>query len=288
MNYRLVALDLDGTSLTSEGKITRRLLRAVREARARGVTVTVATARRWTGAAPYARELGVEGAIILYDGALARAYPDGTVEMARPLDPSVTQRAAESLAARGLQVVAQIGAAGGERLVVGDNAGDARWMSAYLANFPQQVTRAPLTELASAAPDTLRLVSFGPEPLLRASLDALGGLEASWQVLPQGSYDIGELTVFSREASKGTGLRWLAGELGVPMTETMAVGDHVNDVSMLRAAGLGVAMGNADPEVQAIADAVTASNDEDGAALAIERYILDVDDFASEVVEETA
>lgn len=288
MSYRLVALDLDGTSLTSDGQITRRLSRAVREAQARGVIVTLATARRWIGATPYAEQLGVEGALILYDGAMARAYPGGGVEMARPLDPSVTQRAAESLAARGLEVVAQVGGPDGERLVVGETAADSPWIDAYLARFPQQVTRVALADLASAAAETLRLVSFGPEELLRASLDALDGLEAGWQVLPQGSYDIGELTVFAREVSKGAGLRWLAASLGISMAQTMAIGDHVNDLSMLRAAGLGVAMGNADPEIQAAANAVTASNDEDGAALAIERYILDDDGAATAAEEETA
>lgn len=288
MNYRLVALDLDGTSLTSDGKITRRLSRAVREAQARGVVVTLATARRWTGATPYARVLGVEGALILYDGAMARAYPGGAVEMARPLDARLAQRAAEALAARGLRVVAQVGGPDAERLFVSDTAGDSPWIDAYLANFPQQVTRVALSDLASAAPEALRLVSFGPEAMLRASLDALDGLEAGWQVLPQGSYGVGELTIFAREASKGAGLRWLAASLGMSMAQTIAIGDHVNDLSMLRAAGLGVAMGNADPEIQAAANAVTASNDEDGAALAIERYILDNDSAAIAAEEETA
>lgn len=287
-DYRLVGLDLDGTTLTTDGAISRRTKRAVHEARERGVVVTLVTARRWIGAAAYAGELGIEGPIILYDGALARAHPDGAVEMAQPLDARVTQRAAEALTARGLEVAAQVSDAGGERLVVGEGAESSPWLSSYLTMFSQQVTHASLTGLAAAATDTMRLVAFGPEPMLRAALDALDGLDASWQVLPQGSYSTGELTVFAREVSKGAGLRWLAARLGVPLAQTMAIGDHLNDLSMLRAAGLGVAMGNADPEIQAAANVVTATNDDDGVAQAIERYILDADDAADESAEETA
>ena len=63
--------------------------------------------------------------------------------------------------------------------------------------------------------------------------------------------------------------------LGVDPVRTMAIGDRGNDISMLRAAGFGVAMGDAPQEVKDAADIVTASNREDGAALAIERYVLE-------------
>ncbi|MGH2504114.1 MAG: HAD family hydrolase, partial [Ktedonobacterales bacterium] len=249
--YRLVALDLDGTALTSEGQISQRLLRAVRAARVRGAVVTLATARRWVGAAPLAEALGIEAAIILYDGATARAFPGGEVELAHALGPRVAQRAAEALAARGLQVVAQVGGVGGERLIACEGAAHPQWMGSYLASFPQQVTYAPLADLASAAPETLRLVSFGPEAWLRSALEALADVSAGRQILSEGSYGISELTVFSPEASKGSGVRWLAARLGIPMAQTLAIGDGVNDISMLRAAGLGVAMGGAEPEVRA-------------------------------------
>ena len=75
-------------------------------------------------------------------------------------------------------------------------------------------------------------------------------------------------------AHKGAALRQLADYLGVPMSATMACGDGLNDLSMLREAGLGVAMANACPEVRAAADVETLSCDEDGVARAIERFCL--------------
>lgn len=80
--------------------------------------------------------------------------------------------------------------------------------------------------------------------------------------------------MFSPSASKGQALTALADSLGISLEETMAVGDGVNDVSMLRAAGLGVAMGQAPRRVRASADLVTASNAEDGLAQVIEDVIL--------------
>lgn len=76
-------------------------------------------------------------------------------------------------------------------------------------------------------------------------------------------------------ASKGQALAFLARKLGVSQAETMAIGDQDNDVDMVAWAGLGIAMGNASAAVKAAANHVTATIAEDGAALAIERFILE-------------
>lgn len=286
---RLVALDMDGTILAPDGSLSERVKRAVRAAQARGVVVALATARRWTGTAPIAQELGLSGSLILYDGALARSFPDGEIQLCRALDAAHAQDAAQALAAHELQVAAQYSGARGERLVASEAAPHPRWMGAYLENFRDQTTFVPLERLTEVCPETLRLVSFGPIKRLRAALDALGEAPVGRQILPSGNYGIAELTVFAPDASKGAGLRWLAQRLGIPMAATLAIGDGVNDMSMLREAGLGVAMGNAAPEVRQAANAVTAANDEDGAALAIERYALDGDyPYTDEETEETA
>lgn len=75
-------------------------------------------------------------------------------------------------------------------------------------------------------------------------------------------------------ASKGAALKALAAHLGVAVADTMAFGDMTNDASMIRAAGLGVAMGNATPALKEIADFVTDTNDEDGVAKALEKFVF--------------
>lgn len=282
---RLIALDLDGTLLMSDGALSTRVERAIREARSRDVVVTIATARRWTGATPFARQLDLTGPLILYDGSLVRKFPNGETQLQRTLDPEQAQRAAETIAQWELQVVAQHASPHGERLVASEDPPHPKWMGPYLASFHEQATHVPLGRIATESPETLRLVSFGPIERLRSAFDALGDAPVGRQILPLGSYGLAELTIFSPDSSKGSGLRWLAQRLGVPMSQTLAIGDGVNDVSMLRSAGLGVAMGNAAPEIQAEANAVTTSNDEDGVALAIERYVLDGEGF--EAADET-
>ncbi len=84
-----------------------------------------------------------------------------------------------------------------------------------------------------------------------------------------------ECAVTSREATKQRALARLCADFQIPAESVMAVGDSRNDVPMLRWAGLGVAMGNALPEVQQSVRYVTRTNDEDGVALAIERFALD-------------
>ena len=76
------------------------------------------------------------------------------------------------------------------------------------------------------------------------------------------------------EASKSKGLEALCRHLGIPLSRTVAVGDGGNDLDLMEAAGFSVAMGNAEDDVRAVADATTEDNDHDGAARAVARYLL--------------
>lgn len=284
--YRLVALDLDGTTLMPDGSLSPRMLQAVTRARARGVTVTLATARRWTGASGIAAELGHNGPLILYDGAIQRDFPDGATLIEHVLRPGVVQHVADILARHELQVVTQHSGSA-ERLIASASPRHPAWMQAYISAFPEQITQAPLNRIGEAYDGALRVVSIGPERRLMAAFEELATLPVGRQILAHGSYGSAELTVFSPEASKGAALAWLAARLDIPLTETLAMGDGVNDISMLRIAGLGVAMGNATADVKTAAKAVTRSNAQDGAALAIERYVLG-EDAELEEAEATA
>jgi len=82
------------------------------------------------------------------------------------------------------------------------------------------------------------------------------------------------IEIMSDSGHKGTGLREMAKHFGIPMENTVAIGDNFNDVPMLEVAGLSVAMGNAEPEVKALCDVVTRGNDEDGVAFAIREFVL--------------
>ncbi len=272
-DFRLLALDLDGTTLLPDSTLSARVIQAVEQARARGISVALATARRWTGAAPVAAALGHAGPVIIYDGAVEREFPAGQTVSSHMLSSDLVQQVADLLGEHELQVVSQHSGEH-ERMMASDAPPHPEWTEMYIREFPDQLTMAPLAQIGSAFGDTVRIVSFGPESRLRVAYDALGSLPVGRQILPHGSYGTAELTVFSPSASKGAALAWLAERQGIPLAETMAIGDGVNDISMFRIAGFGVAMDNASPDVKLAADAVTESNVRDGVALAIERYLL--------------
>lgn len=286
-----MAADLDGTLLDSRGKLSPRTLAVARRLRDAGVVLAPATSRRWAGAAPVARALDLTGPLILYDGAQIVSYPDGAILATDALAAETARRAAAVIATWGLQPIAQFSDAAGERLVVGTSTPESPpepgWAGRYLATFAAQVSHAPLAALAAEGLDPVRVVAFGPLALLRRAAVELAVLGCGRQLLLAGSYGTAELAVFSRTASKGAALLTLARRLGIPRAETLAIGDGSNDLSMLRSAGLGIAMANAPRRVRAAAGACTVSNDEDGAAFALERYLLAPDaageDTAGEV-----
>ncbi len=274
---RLVAADLDGTLLDAAGRASAATRDAVRALREAGVTLALATARRYTGAAPAAEELGHLGPVIVYDGALSCAYPSAEALEREALPAPVARAAAAVIASHGLRPLAQYWDAGTERLCIGPAVVGAAHEATYLAHYTQQVTEMPLEQLCADGEHPLRLVAFGPLARLTATAHDLRHTACGVQVLPMGSYGTAELTVFSPAASKGAALRALARRLDIPLEATFAIGDGLNDRSLFAAAGFSVAMSGAPDALLRLADAVAPPNDHDGAATALRRYVLDRD-----------
>ena len=272
--YRLLMLDIDGTLLNEQGEITPRTHRAIQQAQAAGVMIVLATARRHYSAARFAAELGLHGPVVSYDGALIREHPSGERWHSDPLAALVGQAAVDAITRHGLQPLAQYNLADGERILTGPEVGDMIWETSYFDIFASQLERHPLNELCAGQADPLRVVAFGPVERLERIADELRPLPCALYLNPLGSYGSAELSVMSPTVGKGSALSLLSNRLGITLSETMALGDSFNDISMLRLAGLGVAMGQAPAEVRAVARALTLPNTEDGAAHAIERYLL--------------
>lgn len=278
---RLVATDVDGTLLDPQGCLTPRTRAAVQAATAAGVTIALATARRWTGASLAAAQFNFQGPLIIFDGAMIRSYPGGQILNSSPFDRVTAQRAAEAMVEYGLQPVMQFCDQDAETLRVADGAAHPTWTAEYLAAFRVQIEFCPAAELCDVVADPMRLVAFAPVSILRRVAVDLATRECGRQLLLTGNFGMAELTLFAADASKGKALATLASSLDVPLEETMAIGDGLNDISMLRTAGLGVAMGHAPRRVRAIADVVTASNVEDGMAQALEAYVLGAEPLAT-------
>lgn len=273
-DIKLIIIDIDGTLLNPDGVVTPRTKAAVQAAQEAGIVVSLATARRYGNSAGIASELGLMNPLILYDGSFIVLHPQGTLLHACPLRPAIARQAVELLVSQHIQPVIHPLQGLIEEIWIGPEADDGRWLAPYLTAYPQQVHRIPLAALCNERTAPLRVVGFAPLEELLPLVPALSALDCSWNMIERGSFGCGELAIMESGCSKASGMLALAEQLRIPLQQVMAIGDNNNDIEMLRAAGLGVAMGQAPAAVKAAANVVTTTNAEDGAALAIERYAL--------------
>ncbi len=273
-DIKLLAIDIDGTLLTPEKELTARTRAAVRAAQEAGIIVTLATARRYINTGPIADELGLEIPLILCDGALIMQHPARQTLHTQPLQATVAQQAIEMMLRNGIQPVVHHINGTIEEMWTGPSSFDNEWLTEYFTAFPDHLLRLPHEQLCNGQPDPLRVVAFASEERVYSMVAEVAQLDCAWNAIKQGNYGCAEMAVMRRQCSKATGVARLADHLQIPLTQVMAIGDNNNDLEMLEAVGWGVAMGHAPDAVKHAARAVTATNTEDGVALAIERYAL--------------
>lgn len=273
-SIKLIVIDIDGTLLNQQQKITPRTLHAIQAAREAGIIVTLATARRYEGAHPFAEELQLEYPVILYDGAELVDPIRKKVVLTQTLPAEVGQQAVDLLTGHDIAPIVHPAVGIHEKIWISPEGHDDLWASAYLTMFPQQIRRFPVEELCAGKPDPLRVVAFAPEEQINALVPEAKKLPCDWTTIKRGNYGTAEISFMGLGTSKASGMLALTKMLDIPLTKVMALGDNNNDFAMLKAAGWGVAMGQAPEAVQAAANAITASNQEDGVAQAIERYAL--------------
>jgi len=271
---RMLVIDIDGTLLNPEGQITPATMKSVQAAQAAGIVVTLATARRYANTKKIAHELGLQGPLVLYDGAEIVQHPQGNVLYSRPLAAHLAQEAVDILVKHGVQPVVHPNDGLVEEVWTGLVEFDNVWLDAYFEVYRNKIRRMPFTQLCAGHPDPIRVVAFTSEESIQHAIPDIATLPCSWNMIPRGSYGCAELVVMDPGCSKASGVAALASALSIPLPEVMAIGDNNNDIPMLQSVGWGVAMGQANAHVKAAADAITATSNEDGAAQAIERYAL--------------
>ena len=260
--YRLIALDLDGTLVDFNLRFSPRVKRAITQVHQHGMAVTLATGRSPSSTRPFAEELGIHVPLICYQGGLI-AQPDGRVLHRVALD--------KSLAA---QVIGLAESRGWHPTLYQDGA-------LYVSELrhPVDFYRGLLNPTAHCVPDLRALLDHDPDKIVIVAEgngdEILAGLRERFdgQMQIVRSHDL-FVETNPLGVDKGDGLAWLAGYLGAPRSQVMAIGDQDNDAPMIAWAGLGVAMGNGSPACRAVADWIAPSFEEDGAAVAIERFVL--------------
>ncbi|HEU4959532.1 MAG TPA: Cof-type HAD-IIB family hydrolase [Sphingomonas sp.] len=260
---RLVVCDLDGTLVDSDKQLRPAELAAVKRLTAAGIGFAVISARPPSGVQPIVEALGLEGVQAAFNGGtLFRG--DGSVVARETVDEDVVRG---MFALVGDAAEPWVFAAGRWHACVPDGAHAIRERK---SSHQEPIVTADFTPLFGDV-DKLTFVSD--------DRDLLAGLCAKAQQRFGGRATVAQSQVYYLDVTplagnKGAGIRALARSRGFDLAETIAIGDQANDIAMLEAAGFGIAMGNAPDAVKAKADAVTASNDDDGVAQAIDTLIL--------------
>ncbi len=269
---RLLAVDLDGTVLNDQKQLTARTRAALAAAAEKGVAVVPATGRT---------AVGLPDELLAVPGVRYAITSNG----ARVLDLASGRALRELYIPRRAALAAYDALRRYDCMIDLFEDGQGYTTAAARAAIPRFVPeglRPYIMTTRQLVPDmrafiageergieklTLFFAEEGERRRAWAEMEALGLTVVSSLPL--------NMELNAPGADKGAGLLALAGSLGLPAAALMACGDAGNDVPMLRAAGLGVAMENATPDAKAAADYITASNNADGVALAVERFILD-------------
>jgi len=268
MPLRLIATDLDGTLLTSASAVSPRTRSALDAARAHGIHVVPVTARQPIGLRAIAGDAAFDGWALCSNGAFATHLTDGRLLFAEELPADVIRPLAEALRESIPGLLFASVREGGETFVAQDGYAAVAAFTDHKRE-PQSMGGVPLEQVLSAP--SLKLVIRHPElapAVLFDTLRDLGltGFEATLSGAPF-------VEVMAQGVTKATGLARLCEHLGISRSDVVAFGDALNDVEMLRWAGHGIAMAEADDVVKDAADEVTASNDDDGVARVIERML---------------
>lgn len=271
MDIQLIAIDLDGTALMDSKDISPRLRHDLEEADARGVWVVPVTGRQYKLLPPFLPAPWTKYAV-LCNGTEVRSLPDGALLASHHMSPEMLLEYIPAFLALGLTV----------ELSGGGHLHTTAPMLEEILNSPiNPFHRDVLDDYGVILDDLLDFIPKAPYPFDKVNLpyvspDKRYELMAVFPSLPFSGVWSGpnSMEVTHKEATKGKGLLTICKHLGIDPAHTMALGDSGNDVPMLTVAGLGVAMGNAPDFVKAAARTVTLSNTEDGAAIAIEKYVL--------------
>lgn len=270
-SYRLLALDMDGTLLNSSKHISPRTLEAIREAAAHGITVALSTGRALAEVTEYRSQ--VKGAIrlgSLLSGAHIIDLDEGRTITACPLDT----KTALTVARQGLAEDAMVHVMTPTSSVATPrdvDRMDALGQGVYQEMFRAQCTFTDDTRAYIRAHEgkICKINLYHPSQEARSrSVQALGSVDAQMAIGEAASVEFTAAGV-----TKALGLQLLCKHVGCSLAECIAVGDGFNDVEVLEAAGLSVAMGNADAAIKKLADVTVADNDHDGIVEVIERFL---------------
>ena len=270
-DIKLLVLDIDGTITGHSNTLSVTVKGVIAAVQAKGIKVTIATGRMYCSALRFHQEIGSTLPLIAYQGAWIQDPGNDKIHRHLPVSREITQQLLEYFEQPDLRSLLSVHFYINDQLYV-------REITKETDNYQQRCG-----VNAISVGDLRQLLDHEPTKILALSEDAnltqqlLADLRLRYK--PTDLYMTTSVPTFLEAANthvnKGNAVRYLAEEmLGLESHHVMTIGDNFNDVEMLGYAGISVAMGNAPPEVQAIANWVAPSIELDGAAVAIEKFLL--------------
>jgi Cof subfamily protein (haloacid dehalogenase superfamily) len=256
--------DVDGTLVTGAKELTERTKKAVAALHRRGIGFAIVSARPPEGLRMFIEPLKLSGPIAGFNGG-GFVRPDMTVIEEQLLDPGVARRTVEFLEGRGVD--AWVFSRG--RWFIRDPNGPNVGLEERTVQFPPTI----VAEFGAALDTVNKLVGTSDDYDLLAKCEAEAQQMLGRDAAATRS-QLYYLDVTHPDANKGAAVRTLARLMGLPPGEIAVIGDGKNDVAMFAESPFSIAMGNASADVQQKARFVTASNEDDGFAQAVERYLL--------------
>ena len=294
--YKLIAIDIDGTLLKDDKTISNSTIKAIKEASAKGVKIVLSTGRPIQGLEKYAKQLNItsnDDYGIACSGAFVQCL--GTKEVL--FESTLTYDDMQYLynVAKQLKITLNI-LLQKEALILTPTLNITTQLEALLSDLNMKIvdfttlSKNIIINRAVYINENLHFkehlvgvikrnnykltipeISNGNDSLVLDKENTPNELFNKFTIL-RPSYNT--LEILSKGVTKGTGIQLLAEKLGIDKEEVICIGDSGNDIDMINYAGLGVAMGNATTQIKEVADFVTLSNEEDGVAHVINKFIL--------------
>lgn len=268
MKYRLLVLDLDGTLTNKKKEITEHTRETLIRAQEAGVKIVLASGRPTYGIMPLAHQLELdkyEGFILAYNGGQIIDCKTGELMYENVLDPAVYPYLYKCAKDNGFEILSYK-----DEYIISEDANNPYVKHEAFLNRMQSKTVKNFLEVINF-PVAKCLIVGDPEPLAKLEPVMRKELESKMNVFRSEPFF---LELVPKGIDKASCLSVLLDKLGMSADEMVACGDGFNDLSMIEYAGLGIAMSNAQEVVRQAANFITLSNEEDGVAYAVEKFML--------------
>lgn len=269
MKYKLVAIDMDGTLLNSENKVSNKTREALMMAKEQGIHIILSTGRILKSALYYSKALDLKNPIVASNGAIIVDELGNTI-FKKPIENNLVKDIVNLAREEDIyyhfydesKFYSHVRV--DEVLKFYNEGNNSTSIDLEVFNDIDEIVNNKNINIYK-----FLFVDENNEKLkkLRSKLDSMGNIDTS-------SSWANNIEAMGHNVSKGEALRELCNKLDISPSEVIAIGDSENDLSMFKFAGLGVAMGNGDKSIKEQADYITDSNNEEGVAKVIEKFVL--------------